>query len=127
VSEASGSTAAASLDCALQFVHRPVARQLLRSSSAEVHSNVHRVSLLLQTNQALLFVGSDQSSSAIPEQPVSTDGAPVSVQCVARGCWGTCLPVVVAGVEGTGDGTSSGAIALTVSAAWQGVSQLMTG
>jgi hypothetical protein len=117
---ASESTTAASLDCSLQYVHRPVARLQPQSSSAEVHSNVHRISLLLQTNQALLFNGSDQSSSAPPEQPVSADGAPVSVQCVARGCWGTCLPVAVAEVETEVAGVEEGSqLALTVSAVWQ--------
>jgi hypothetical protein len=124
---ASDRTAAASFDRALQFVHRPVARLQPQSSSAEVHSNVHRVSLLLEiSNQSwssIAFVGSDQSSSAPPEQPGGTDGSPVSVQCVARGCWGTCLPVAVAGVEGTEDGANAGPLALTVSVG-QGVVNL---
>jgi hypothetical protein len=120
---ASDSTTAASLHCSLMYVHSPVARLLHQSSPAGVHSIVHRVSLLLESNQALLFVGSDQSSSAPPDQPSSSDGgAPVSVQCVARGCWGTCLPVAVAGVEvqevAGMEGKEGFLLALTVSAVW---------
>jgi hypothetical protein len=69
------------------------------TSSSSSSSSMHRVSLLLQLPQpapSVVFVGSDQIS-APPEQPA--DGKQVPVQCVARGCWGTCLPVEVAGVE----------------------------
>jgi hypothetical protein len=91
----------------LLFVDHPVARlppQALHGvpGSSSSSSSMHRVSLLLGLSRpasGLAFTGSDQSSSAPPDQPSSSDGAPVSVQCVARGCWGTCLPVVVAGVE----------------------------
>jgi hypothetical protein len=90
----------------LLFVDHPVVRlhpQALYAdagSSSSSNSSMHRVSLLLEANQTLLFIGSDQSASAPSEQPAGgDDGGPVSVTCVARGCWGTCLPVVVAGME----------------------------
>jgi hypothetical protein len=116
VEEAASDTTAASLHCSLMYVHSSVARLLHQSSSAGVRNNVHRVSLLMETSQALLFTGSDQFS-APPEQPA--DSRQVPVQCVARGCWGTCLPVAVAGVEvqemeGRG-ATKSSLTALTVS------------
>jgi hypothetical protein len=93
------------VDLSLLFVNHPVARLPLATSGTG--STVHRVSLLLQcqhpssssSSSSIVFIGSD-ASSAPPEQPGgSDDDAPVTVQCVARGCWGTCLPVAVAGVE----------------------------
>jgi hypothetical protein len=88
-----------SVTASLLFVDHPVVRLHPQAVRAEPgsSSSMHRVSLLLETNQALLFTGSDPSSSAPPDQPA--DSNQVSVQCVARGCWGTCLTVAVAGVE----------------------------
>jgi hypothetical protein len=70
----------------------PITRLTMQSS--------HRVSLLLQQHlpapAAVVFEGSDQTS-APPEQPAGSDALVVS--CIARGSWGTCLPVTVAALE----------------------------
>jgi hypothetical protein len=97
------------VDLSVLFVDRPVARLLppaskqsaAGTSAAGNTGSIHRANLLLkmpQQTRSLAFCGSDQVS-APPDQPSSSDGGPVSVQCVARGCWGTCLPVAVAGWE----------------------------
>jgi hypothetical protein len=110
----------------LLYVDHPIARLLgtaHQSAGVGVDGTVHRTSLLLKVKQpapTVLFVGSDHTSEP-PEQPA--DGTQVSVQCVARGCWGTCLPVVVAGLEEEeeagggeeGKDKSASLIALTVS------------
>jgi hypothetical protein len=119
----------------LLFVDQPVAR-LPPAPYANNRPSMHRVSILLRRPQSappLTFVGSD-ASSAPPEQPGGSDddGGPVTVQCVARGCWGTCLPVAVAGVEeeqaiGGGGENENSLIALTVSVQlWTGLIPLST-
>jgi hypothetical protein len=110
-----------SLTASLLFVDHPVVRLPPQASPASAgssgSSSMHRTTLLLRMSHpasALAFLGSDQSSSAPPDPPSSIDGAPVSVQCVARGCWGTCLPVAVVGVEEVAwedDDNSKGAVA----------------
>jgi hypothetical protein len=104
----------------VKYVDRPVARLTsLRASNRE--SSMHRISLLVQSTyvgRTLHFEGSDQTS-APPEQPEDRDDMVVS--CIARGSWGTCLPVTVAGVEEaadtmTDDGSSGSDVALVVSA-----------
>jgi hypothetical protein len=83
----------------LLYVDAPVARLPAQAASSRGPSLLHRVSLLLQSTYAgrtLSFKGSDQTS-APPEQPAGGDALVIS--CIARGSWGTCLPVTVAGVE----------------------------
>jgi hypothetical protein len=103
-------TAAAPVSLSLLFVDHPVVRlpsqagaaRKSSSSSTTTTTSMHQITLLLKSSRpasAVSFTGSD-ASSAPPEQPGgSDDDAPLAVQCVARGCWGTCLPVAVAGVE----------------------------
>jgi hypothetical protein len=116
-------TPAAPIHLTLLFVDRPIARLPVVTplSDARISAGLglHRVSLLLQLQlpaASVTFLGSDQASAQL-DQPVDTTQA--TVQCVARGCWGTCLPVVVAGVdEEAGEETQGGAttvVALTVS------------
>jgi hypothetical protein len=113
--------ATAPLNLSVLFVGNPVAQLPLVAASNS--SNIHRVSLLLEVPQpaaSVVFVGSDQVS-APPEQPAGS--RQVSVQCVARGCWGTCLPVAVAEVEVESEGEAdkdTTLIALTVSKASRG-------
>jgi hypothetical protein len=93
----------------LLFVDKPVTRL----SAAPVVGNrtqpaggYHRMSLLLRVPQAtpsLSFLGSNAQAAA-PDQ--GGDSKATVIHCVARGCWGTCLPVAVAGVEcSTEDGS----------------------
>jgi hypothetical protein len=66
------------------------------------------MSLLLKVQHpasSLSFVGSDASAAA-PAQGTEEKGAS-AIQCVARGSWGTCLPVVVAGAEAEGQPAAS--------------------
>jgi hypothetical protein len=78
--------------------------QQLQSSislSSIQQGTLHRVKLLLQlAPQADVpsFYGSDESAAAA-EGGAPGQGPDAIVQCVARGCWGTCLPVAVAEVE----------------------------
>jgi hypothetical protein len=121
--QAAAAAGAVSVDLSVLFVDRPVARLLppqktltTAATAAGSTGSVHRTSLLLRHTQPGAnpdFIGSDQTS-APPDQPSTGDGGPVSVQCVARGCWGTCLPVAVAGREEGRDAEGS-LNALTVS------------
>jgi hypothetical protein len=104
--------AVAPAQLSLLYADRPVARLVPRRPAAAMSGDttprLHRISVLLNKTQlsaaSVVFVGSD-TSSAPPEQRGGSNGdAPVTVQCVARGCWGTCLPVAVAGVEETDGG-----------------------
>lgn len=80
-----------SVQLSLLWVDKPIFR--LASGT------VARIFLLMASSlhaHALLFQGSDQTS-APAEQLDGANG--VMVTCAARGSWGTCLPVVIAGAE----------------------------
>jgi hypothetical protein len=89
---------------ALLHVDHPVARLPysgpVTSSSAEVLSSIHRVSLLLQHPGAasLSFLGSD-ADAPVPHPSELHGDQTAALHCVARGPWGTCLPVEVAHVQ----------------------------
>jgi hypothetical protein len=101
-----------SLVMTLLYVDAPLARlpqqQPLPDAAEENDSHntstVHRMRLLMKIGGSgyPTFVGSTgrQAASADSVAPVTSDlmsgGA---VQCVARGCWGTCLPVSVVAAE----------------------------
>lgn len=60
----------------------------------------HRITLLVQlgtsaSNMRPTFVGSTGHEAA----PEASSGEEQVVQVVARGCWGTCLPVAVSAVD----------------------------
>jgi hypothetical protein len=92
----------------LLFVDKPVARlapAAVLSGSAHAAGRCHRVSSLLRVQRpatSLSFVGSDALASAPPHGTMQNDGD-VQVHCVARGFWGTCCPVKVAGLEWSAD------------------------
>jgi hypothetical protein len=87
------------LQLSLLFVDHPVAR--LPHKSAESSDNLHRVSLLIGVkafSECLAFIGSEGHEAA-PATDSSSSTKEQVLQCVARGCWGTCLPVSVAAVD----------------------------
>jgi hypothetical protein len=97
--QASATAGLPSVNLSLLHVDHPVARLPAQAASVRGLSLLHRVSLVLQSTYAgrtLSFEGSDQTS-APPEQPAGSDALVVS--CIARGSWGTCLPVTVAALE----------------------------
>jgi hypothetical protein len=100
----------------LLFVDQPIARlapAAVLSGSGHAAGRHHRMSLLLKVQHpasSLSFVGSDASAAA-PARGTD-DGRASAVQCVARGFWGTCCPVKVAGLEWSADEESSSAHAV---------------
>jgi hypothetical protein len=96
---------------ALLYVDSPVARLPVTSENSSATSSAsryHRMSLLLKVQHpasSLSFVGSDASAAAPASN--TNDRGTTATQCVARGSWGTCLPVVVAGVEAEGQPAAS--------------------
>jgi hypothetical protein len=126
-------TPSSSVQLSLLFLDLPVARLPPQHGAEAVPSRsgrAHRVSLLLRRHQSappVTFTGSDASSAPSERASGSDDDAPVTVQCVARGCWGTVLPVAVAGVEVDADGQDSEDDITTLTALTVGVSVPCTG
>jgi hypothetical protein len=124
------------LNLSLLYADRPVVR--LPSISGEQPAandvSLHRISLMIQADACsgcFTIIGS-AGHEAAPSKAGNAATEHV-LQCVARGCWGTCLPVTVAAVDWESesggettdtappddDGTSvpcSSLLALTVSA-----------
>jgi hypothetical protein len=115
------STQARPLHLSLEYVDRPLVRlhsvTPSDSDSATTHGSAtgsaaadstghhhHRMSLLLRAIETsaqavpqLLFLGSNGVDVA-PEVPEGGHH-PTVIHCVARGCWGTCLPVTTESQE----------------------------
>jgi hypothetical protein len=88
----------------LLFIDCPVVRLL--QAQAATGLSVHCVSLLVQLNQVLdncsgcpSVIGSAGHEAAPGGVSHDKTGRVLQLQCVARGCWGTCFPVTAAVVD----------------------------